>query len=77
MTTIYVYSNETGQQVAHHTGADNDACEQWADDNYGINDYHWAYCDVAVSNAGKGLSLPRPYNLERSSRLVAGRTERP
>lgn len=51
METIYIYSNETGKQMASHTGADNAACEQWADENYGSNDYHWAYVDVPVSNA--------------------------
>ena len=49
--TIYIYSNETGKQVASHTAADNAACEQWADENYGSNDYHYSYADVPVSNA--------------------------
>ena len=49
--TIYIYSNETGKQVASHTAASNDDCEGWADENYGSNDYHWSYCDQPESNA--------------------------
>lgn len=48
--TIYIYSNETGKQVASHTADSNEACELWADANYGSNDYHWSYCDQPVSN---------------------------
>lgn len=49
--TIYIYSNETGEQIAHHTAETNEQCEQWAMDQYGSNDYHWSYCDVEQSNA--------------------------
>ena len=49
--TIYIYSNETGEQVAHYEGRNNDDCEQWAEDHYGSNDYHWSYCDQPISNA--------------------------
>jgi len=49
--TIYIYSNETGKQVDSYTADDNNACEQWASDNYGFNDYHWSYSDMPVSNA--------------------------
>jgi hypothetical protein len=48
---IYIYSNETGKQVASHKAADNAACEQWADENWGSNDFHYSYVDAAVSNA--------------------------
>ena len=51
MTTIYIYSNETGCQVAQHTAQDNAACEAWAEVNYGDVDYHWSYADQPVSNA--------------------------
>ena len=49
--TIYIYSNEDGRQVDNHTGQDNDACEAWAQGNYGNDDYHWSYNDVSKSNA--------------------------
>lgn len=48
--TIYVYSNETGKQVASHEAEDNAACEAWADENYGSNDCHYSYVDAVVSN---------------------------
>lgn len=51
MMTIFVYSNETGEQVASHTAADNAACEAWAMQTYGDCDYHWSYSDTPVSNA--------------------------
>jgi hypothetical protein len=43
MPTLHIYDNATGAHVASHTGADNAACEAWADDNYGSNDHHWTY----------------------------------
>jgi hypothetical protein len=49
--TIYVYSNETGRQVASYTADSNAECETWVEANYGSNDYHAAYSDCAVSNA--------------------------
>jgi hypothetical protein len=49
--TIYIYSNETGRQVAQHEAQDNAACEAWAQENYGDVDYHWSYADQPVSNA--------------------------
>lgn len=49
--TIYIYSNETNKQVASHTADTNEACELWADEEYGSDDYHWSYSDVAISNA--------------------------
>ena len=49
--TIYIYSNETGKQVASHSAETNQECERWADETYGSNDYHWSYSDVPVSNA--------------------------
>jgi hypothetical protein len=51
MTTIYIYSNETGKQLASYEAADAAACEAWAEAEYGSNDYHWSYADVPVSNA--------------------------
>lgn len=48
---IYIYDNESGKQVDSYYGADNADCEQWADEHYGSNDYHWSYCDQPVSNA--------------------------
>lgn len=51
MMTIYVYSNSTGAQVDAITGRDNDECERVADARYGGNDFHWAYCDMPISNA--------------------------
>ena len=49
--TIYIYSNETGDQVDRIEGIDNDECERLADDKWGSNDYHYSYCDVPWSNA--------------------------
>ena len=49
--TIYIYSNETGKRIASHAADTNQACEVWADENYGSNDYHWSYAKVARSNA--------------------------
>ncbi|MDN5937877.1 MAG: hypothetical protein L0H83_04380 [Salinisphaera sp.] len=49
--TIYIYSNETGEQVGAVHGADEAECERVAESEWGYNDYHWSYCDVAVSNA--------------------------
>lgn len=49
--TIYIYSNETGKQVASYTGTDNQDCERWADSMYCSNDYHASYSDHAISNA--------------------------
>jgi len=49
--TIYIYSNETGKQVDSHTANDNAACEKWANDEYGSNDFHWSYTDQEVSDA--------------------------
>lgn len=51
MMVIYVYSNETGQQVDAIKGADNSECERLADKTWGSNDYHWSYCDQPISNA--------------------------
>ena len=51
METIYVYSNLTGEQVANYTGKDNEKCENWAEDNWCSNDYHYSYIDTPVSNA--------------------------
>jgi hypothetical protein len=51
LLTIYIYSNETGHQVAQHQAADNAACDAWAEANYGDLDYHWSYADQPVSNA--------------------------
>lgn len=48
--TIYVYSNETGDQVASYDGADNAECERKALADYCSNDYHVSYVDVAHSN---------------------------
>lgn len=49
--TIYIYSNETNKQVDAIEGADNVDCERQANDKWGSNDYHWSYCNQAVSNA--------------------------
>ena len=49
--TIYIYSNEDGAQVDAIEGIDNADCEAKAGAKWGINDYHWAYCDVERSNA--------------------------
>ena len=43
--TIYIYDNETGEQVDAHTADSNEQCERWANDKYGINDYTWSYHD--------------------------------
>jgi len=51
MLTIYIYSNETGEQVDAIEGADNEECERRADERWGSNDYHWSYNDQPVSNA--------------------------
>ncbi len=48
---IYVYSNESGEQVAHYDGADNNECEALADAHWSSNDYHWSYSDVPISDA--------------------------
>ena len=49
--TIYIYDNETGYQVDAIDGEDCAECERKANDKYGINDYHWSYCDQPISNA--------------------------
>ena len=51
MTTIYIYSNETGKQVDAIEGANNAACEAAAEDKWGSNDYHWSYTNTETSNA--------------------------
>lgn len=43
--TIYIYSNETGEQVEAIECMDNAECERLA------NDYHWSYSDAAKSDA--------------------------
>lgn len=48
--TIYIYSNETGKQVGHHTAQSVTDCENWANANYGNRDYHWFYIDQLVSD---------------------------
>ena len=49
--TIYIYDNVTGKQVASHQAESNEACEAWANEQYGSNDYHWSYEDASISNA--------------------------
>ena len=49
--TIYIYSNETNEQVAAIEGVDYKECEKLADEQFGSNDYHFSYCDVPISNA--------------------------
>lgn len=51
MTTIYVYSNETGKQVDAIKGADNRECESLAQEKWSSNDYHYSYKNVEVSDA--------------------------
>lgn len=43
MHTIYVYSNETNKLVGQHTADSNEACEAWAEEQFGSNDFHWSY----------------------------------
>lgn len=54
MTTIFVYNNEDGRQVARYTASDNAECEVWAEENYGSNDFHWSYAETPLSNAVAG-----------------------
>jgi hypothetical protein len=51
MMKIFIYSNETGEQVDSIEGLGNRECEQLALQKYGCDDYHWSYVDVPVSNA--------------------------
>ena len=46
MSKIYVYENETGQQVDSHKGLDNAENEQWFLVTYNMNDYQYSYIDV-------------------------------
>jgi hypothetical protein len=48
---IYIYSNETNNQVDAIEGVDNADCEQQADAKWCSNDYHYSYVDQPVSNA--------------------------
>lgn len=54
MSKIFVYSNETGLQVASHEAETFDACLAWADEEYGSNDFHYSDVDVPKSNAVEG-----------------------
>jgi hypothetical protein len=49
--TLYIYSNETGQQVARIEGPDSTECEQLAQQEWNSNDFHYSYVDAPVSNA--------------------------
>ena len=49
--TLYIYSNESGEQIDAINGCDNYDCEQQADGKYGSNDYHWSYVDQDISDA--------------------------
>jgi hypothetical protein len=48
---IYIYSDETGEQVDAIEGMDNADCERKANEAWGSNDYHWSYINVEKSNA--------------------------
>lgn len=51
MNTIFVYSNETGKQVASFTrDSDHEALDA-ANDSYCTNDYHFSTVDMPISNA--------------------------
>ena len=49
--TLYIYSNDSGEQIDAINGCDNYDCEQQADEKYGSNDYHWSYVDQDISDA--------------------------
>lgn len=49
--TIYIYSNETGIQVASHTAVTEADALVWAEEQYCSNDFHYSDVDVPVSNA--------------------------
>ncbi len=49
--TIYIYSNESGKQVAAIEGENNQDCEAKAADAWSTNDYHFSYIDTPISNA--------------------------
>lgn len=51
ISTCYVYSNETGLQVARYEAASPEAALALAMDDYSTNDYHMSQCDQQVSNA--------------------------
>lgn len=49
---IYIYSNDTGEQIDRIEGVDNNDCEdKAAEAKWDSNEYHYAYCDVVNSNA--------------------------
>ena len=46
--TISIYSLETGRVIDQHSADTNDECERWANEQYGVNDYGWTYCDLTI-----------------------------
>ena len=51
MTTYYIYSNETNDQVDQITATTEFDVNEKAETEYGSNDYHWSTCDQEFSNA--------------------------
>lgn len=50
MSKCYVYSNETGKQVASYEGEFFEDALALAEADYSTNDYHMSDCDMPVSN---------------------------
>ena len=51
MTTYYIYSNETNDQVDQITATTEFDANEKAEAEYGSNDYHWSTIDQEFSNA--------------------------
>lgn len=51
MTTYYIYSNATNEQVDQVTASTDYEANEKAEAKYGSNDYHWSTIDQEFSNA--------------------------
>lgn len=51
MTTYYIYSNATNEQIDQVTAATDFDANEKAESEYGSNDYHWSTIDQEFSNA--------------------------
>lgn len=74
--TIYIYSNETGQQVDCYTGKDNADCNAWAEKAYGSNDCHWSYTDSDASNAVPNDQPEAPFTVYANEYQDCGHNHR-
>lgn len=51
MTTYYIYSNATNEQVDQITATTEFDANEKAEAKYGSNDYHWSTCGQGFSDA--------------------------